>query len=139
MAGVRRGRTDNNSLILCPSGKRRKDGIRKDAVLFPLFPIPFYASHTLLQSTRGSLSDLLMALLGRIQNVCACFLSHSHTVLLHGCACSFCIPYVLARKLGLCLHVHIYLFILAPVLRHICLLSVTRLDVLLRVSLFRAI
>lgn len=46
MAGMKRERTDNNRLILWPLGQKRKDGVRKEAILFPLFSAPFYTSCT---------------------------------------------------------------------------------------------
>lgn len=91
MTGVRREKTDNNSLILCPSGERRKNGIRKDAVHFPFLPIPFYATRTLVQSKLGSVSlhvcmSDFMGFLGCIQNVC------THFYHIHGMW--FCIAFI---------------------------------------------
>lgn len=137
MAGMRRKRTDNNSLILQPSGEN--DGIGKDS-----FSCSFYASCTCLMFSVQCLCmsvyvcmwmcelDMLEYsesphLLGYIQNCVYVSITctHGHMVF-HVCVCVCTVLHVLAS-----LYIFIYLFILAPVLTHICLLSVTRLDVLL--------
>lgn len=139
MAGMRRKRTDNNSLILWASGEKRKDGIRKDAILFP---VPFYASCTWLLNVLCSVSVC--------ERVCVLdMLEYSQSPhgfvglhpKLHACArmCTNCIACMWWHASFASVYIFIYLFTLAPVLKHICLLSVTRLGVLLRVFLFRAI
>lgn len=133
MAGVRRKGTDNNRLLLWPSG--REDGIRKDAILFPLFPLSVCASRSWLDDmsecvrTSWRTFKVHMSVLGHVQNLCV-FPSHAHM------ATWLCIAlrcmYVLACKLCF-VYIFINLFIAAPVLKHICLLCLTRLNVLLGV------
>lgn len=150
MTGMRRKRTDNNSLILWPSGKKRKDGIRKDTILFPLFTVPFYTSCSWdnvlcsvsvcvwLCTLEYSQSPQGFAGLNP-KSVCVRFY-HMHIQYVYmACMCVYCMACICWHASLAFVYIFIYLFIVAPVLKHICLLSVTRLDVLLGVFLFRAI
>lgn len=101
--------------------------------LFLLFlsmpPILWFSPHSALVSVY--VSDILCGFIGLHPKCVSITFTYSKATWL--CMYVLYCIYVLARKLCLCVHVHKYLFILAPVLRHICLLSVTRLKLLLRV------
>lgn len=95
MAGARRKGTDNNRFILWPSGERREDGIRKDAILFPLFPLSVCASCSWLDDmsecvrTCWRTFKVHMSVLGRVQNLCVFPHMHIwlHDYVLHYAAC----------------------------------------------------
>lgn len=118
MAGMRRRRTDNNSLILWPSVEKRKDGIRRDAFLFPL---PFRASCSWWVNVFCSVCVCVCVGHAGVQSVsphgfvglhpkpvCVC-LSITCTATWLYCIACMCWHAILAF-----VYIFIYLFILAP-------------------------
>ena len=125
MAGARRKGTDNNRLILWPSGgeEGRWDQERRHSFssfssfcLRPLLLVGWYE-----WVCADTLEDI------QSPHLCV-FLSHAHTATWTYTALR-CM-YVLACELC-SVYIFINLFIAAPVLKHVCLLCVTRLNVLL--------